>query len=422
MEQVLFTGIRPLYSSSRENPNEIRIRIRMRDLIDPDVLRHAVDTTMQRYPYFCVELQKRDGQFVFIDNTRPVVITNSLHGVELNAEESNYHMVAFAYQDNWIILDIFHGLTDGTGAYEVIRTLLYYYCSERYGVKLNDEGIRLVGDEITMEEWEDPIENASALPVPTRSQMPKALNLIEKAGLQDDKVKTVYSVAIDESEFMHFSMDNDGSPGTITALFLSRAVAKLFPDEKDPIRIALCVNQRKALQKPKAHQSLVGGAMLEYKEKMRDWPLDRQATAYRGMVFAQTQEETVLAGANNLRGITQMLLSKETDQERLGISAYIGKSTDEILTATVSYVGKANYKEAEKYIRDFRTWTGATGNYLCIEIAAVNGRFTLDFIQPFSSPLIVNAFLKELDDNGITYDLQDVSVLDVPNIRLPWSE
>lgn len=36
MEQIVFTGIRPLYSSNKENPNEIRIRIRMRDLIDPD--------------------------------------------------------------------------------------------------------------------------------------------------------------------------------------------------------------------------------------------------------------------------------------------------------------------------------------------------------------------------------------------------
>ena len=117
MEQRLFTGIRPLYSSNRENPNEIRIRIRMRDLINPAVLRKAVDITMQRYPYFCVELQKRDGQYVFVDNNRPIVITNSLHGVELNAEESNYHMVAFSWQENWISMDIFHGLTDGTGAY-----------------------------------------------------------------------------------------------------------------------------------------------------------------------------------------------------------------------------------------------------------------------------------------------------------------
>lgn len=421
MEQRIFTGIRQLYSSSKKNPNEIRLKIRMRDLIDPSALRYAVDTTMQRYPYFCVELQKKNGQYVYVDNTRPVVISNSPHGVDLNTEESNYHMVAFAYQDNWIIFDISHAMTDGTGAYEVVRTLLYYYCSKRYGVTLKEEGIRLVGDVIPEEEWEDPIETATDLPAPVRSELPKALNIIENAGLQDDTTKTVYSISIEESEFMRFSKDNDGSPGTITSLLLSRAVAKLFPDANDPIRIALCVNQRKALQKPKAHQSLVGGAMLEYKEKLRDWPLEKQATAYRGMVFVQTMDERVLAAANGMGMVTQMLLSKETDQERLGIAAHFGKSADQIMTATVSYVGKANYKEAEQYIRDFRTWTGATGNYPCVEIAAVNGRFTLDFIQPFSSPLIVNAFSKELEENGITYDLQDVALLDVPNIQLPWS-
>lgn len=59
MERRLFTELRSFYESSREKPKDIRIRIRMRDLIDPDVLRHAVDTAMQRYPYFSVELQKK---------------------------------------------------------------------------------------------------------------------------------------------------------------------------------------------------------------------------------------------------------------------------------------------------------------------------------------------------------------------------
>lgn len=154
---------------------------------------------------------------------------------------------------------------------------------------------------------------------------------------------------------------------------------------------------------------------------MRDWPLNRQATAYRGMVFAQTRDEAVLAQANGLKGLNQMILSKETDQERLGIVAYFGKSSDHLMTASVSYTGKANYKEAEKYIRDFRTWTVVSQHYPLVEIAAVNSRFTLDFIQPFSNPLLVNAFLKELEDNGITYDLQDVAELELPNILLPWS-
>jgi hypothetical protein len=85
-------------------------------------------------------------------------------------------------------------------------------------------------------------------------------------------------------------------------------------------------------------------------------------------------------------------------------------------------VGKANYREAEQYIRDFRLWTSSTANSLNVEISAVNGRFTLDFLQTFSSPVFVNAFLKELEDNGIVYDLQDVNKLELPNIKLPWTE
>lgn len=422
MEQKLFTELRPLYTTSKKLPNEIRIRIRMRDLIAPDLFRHAVDTTMKRYPYFCVELQKKDGQYIFAENHRPVVITNSLRGVELNSEASNYHMIAFCWKDNWIILDVFHGMTDGTGAYEIIRTLLYYYCSERYDVKLNDNGIRLLGDEVSQEEWADPVANRTDLPEPSRTEMSDALNLATSAGLEKDDRHTVYSIAISESEFMRFNLDNDGSPGTMVSLLLSRAIAKLFPTAENVIRIALCVNQRKALHAPLAHQSLVGGAMLEYKDQIRDWSLDRQATAYRGMVFVQSQEENVLRGLVSASGICRLILSKESDQERLGVAGYIQNLAAKLVTATVSYVGKANYQEAEQYIRDFRLWTSPESNNLLIEISAVNGRFTLEFIQRFSSPIYVNAFLKELEDNGIVYDLQDVNELELPNIKLPWVE
>lgn len=422
MKQNLYTGFLPLYSSTNEAPNEIRLRIRMRDLIDATVLRKAVDTTMERYPYFCVELQRIEGEYAFVDNPRPVVISNSSEGVALNSKSSNYHMIAFSWFDNWIILDVFHGLTDATGAYEVIRTLLYYYCSERYGVRLKDEGIRLVGDDILPEEWIDPVEAAGELPSLTSPQMSKALNLMEAAGLQRDPVKTVYSIAIHESEFMRFNVENDGSPGTMVALFLSKAFAKMYPKKEDAIRIMLCVNQRKAFNTPLAHQNLVGAAMLEYKEQLKSWPLYRQATAYRGMVFVQSREEAVLSGANNLRGISQMLMSKKSNQERQAIAAYIGKMSGANITASVSYVGKANFREAEKYIRDFRTWTDPSGIALTAQISAVNGCFGIDIIQAFSSPIYVNAFLDELDENGITYDLKDVAALQLPIIQLSWNQ
>lgn len=419
MEQKLFTELRTLYSLNWGKSNVIRIRVRMRDLVESNSIRYAVDTTMKRYPYFCVELKKAE-EYYFDQNDRPVIITNSLSGVELNTAESNYHFVSFSWKDNWIIMDISHAITDGTGAYEVMRTFLFYYVSSRYGLKLAEEGIRLVGDEISMEEWEDPVLNAKDLPNPPRVEMSKSLNVVSAAGLENDKTPAVYSISIPEDEFMRFNIQNDGSPGTMVSLFLSRAIAKLYPDCEDVIRITMTVNQRKALKTPLAHQTLVGGVMLEYKDRMRCWPLDRQATAYRGMVFAQTMDEAVLAGVASMKGVSNLILSKKNDQERTAVSQMIAGMAEKILTATVSYVGKADYKEAEKYIRDFRTWTNASGNYILIEISAVNGKFNLDFIQPFMSPVYVNAFLNELEENGITYDLQDVMKLELPDIKLPW--
>ena len=416
----LFTELRPLYSTSRERPYVIRIKIRMRDLIEQEVLRHAVDITMQRYPYFCVELQKNE-QYSFIENHRPIIITNSLKGVELNSEASNYHMIAFAWKDNWIILDIFHGMTDGTGAYEIIKTLLYYYCSERYNIHFHSrDGIRLLGDFIPEEEWIDPVIKSTNLPEPRQLDVSKALNLMKTAGLTESPSGIVYSVGISESEFMKFNVENGGTPGTMVSLFLSRAIAKLFPDNKAPIRITLCVNQRKALNAPLAHHNLVGGVMLEYEEKMRSWAITKQIKAYRDAVYAQTQEEIVLAGVAAQKKINQAILSKETDQERAGVVAYIDSFANQILTAVVSYVGKANYQDAENYIRDFRLWTFKPVNRILIEISVVNDMFNLDFVQPFTSPIYVNAFLRELDENGIEYDLKDVNELELPNVKVPW--
>ena len=421
MEQRCFTELRWLYTTSREAPSAIRIQMRMRDLVAPDALCLAVDATMRRYPYFCVELRKVDGDCVFAENHRPVVVVNSTHGVELNSRESNYHMIAFAWWDDWVMLDVFHGMTDGTGAYEVIRTLLYHYCSERYHVPLDREGIRLPGDVVPRQEWADPVAGRADLPTPSRSSLPKALDLIASAGLEGDRRRTVYSVAIPEDEFMGFTVENNGSPATMVSLLFSRAIAGMFPDSPDTIRVSLCVDQRAALGAPLAHQSLVGAAFLEYGKDMRDAPIKDQAPLFRQMVFAQTERDVVLAGVASQCGISRMLLAKDDDLERVGVAEAIAAVAKNVITVSVSYVGKADFKEAERYVRDFRLWTTTASNGMTIEMSAVNGRFTLDFIQTFSSPVFVSAFLEELEGNGIEYDLQDVRDLELPNIELPWS-
>ena len=419
--QPLFSEINPLYASSRETPNIISLRVRMCGDIDGAMLDRAVEAGMNRYPYFRVELQKRDGQWGFIENRRPVTVSRSAVGAALNSEASNRHLIAFSWHEDWIILNVSHALTDGTGAYEVLRTVLYYYCSWRYGAQLSREGIRLAGDAISPEEYEDPAPRVTREPPENADgdSMP-ALNPVVASNLGDDTAKTVFSTSLSEAGFMRFNADHDGSPATIVALFLSRAIAALHPDCPNPIRISLCVNQRRALGTPLAHQSLVGGAWLEYVEKMRDYPLDMQATVYRGMVFAQTMDERVLEGMRYINRNTRRLLSLASDEARAVEAKENSDGLKRALTATVSYVGRGRFGDAERYIRDFHLWANAMNENILVEISAINGRFIFDFSQNFSTPVYWRAFLKQLDENGIAYEERPAAPLALPEIRLPW--
>ena len=421
MKRNLFSEINSLYASSKESPNVMHFIMKMQDTIDGKVLRHAVDTTMERYPYFAVKLTKMDDRYVFESNEQPVAVVNTEKDIELNSKESNFHMLAFSWQNDIIIVNICHALTDGTGAYELIRTFLYYYCSEFYDVKLNRDGIRLNGDFIPPQEWDDPTENLPEQPSGGGGEIQPSISPEHEMGEEGDDAKTVFGISIDESEFMRFSSANDGSPGTITALFLSRAIADVHPDKKNPIRISMCVNQRKALNAPLAHQSLVGGAWLEYKDKMRTWPVDKQATCFRGMVFAQTRDESVLSTQASITSFTKKLLALKTDEERFEAAKNNSHSLKAVLSATVSYVGKANFGEAEKYIKEFHLWAHPLNESILLEISAVNRKVTIEFIQNFSNPVYFDAFLKELTNSGISFEHKYTEKLVIPNVKLPWS-
>lgn len=420
MYQKIFREAMGLYNSTERLPNVIRVGIRLKKAIDPDILRYAVDRCAERYPYFCVQLEKKDGDWVLAPNERPVVLSDSREGTRLGSEEAHRHLMAFSYNGGWINFDISHAITDGTGAYEVVRTLLYYYCSRRYEAELSPEGIRICGDDIDRAEWDDPVLSLTDVEARQPADIGPSLCLADESGIEISDHHRVWDIAIDEKEFMRFNHENDGSPGTMTSLFLSRAIERLHPDAGAGLRVLLAVNMRRALKAPLTHHPLVGGAVLEYRPEMRKWPLDRQATAYRGMVFAQTMDEHVLAEAAGQRAMAEMILSQGTDRERRELAEKSASVTDSIITAGVSYVGKGNFGDAERYVRDFRLHTNSICRTPLIEISAVNGRFILSFIQPFRDDRYLRSFLAELDDNYVYYDLMDEGEMILPGVDLPF--
>ena len=72
----------------------------------------------------------------------------------------------------------------------------------------------------------------------------------------------------------------------------------------------------------------------------------------------------------------------------------------------ISYVGKANFGAAERYIREMYTEVYST-HAMGAEVSAIGGTFCISFMHLFTTDIYLNAFLDELCQLGI--DCQIVS-------------
>lgn len=412
----LFSELRSLYAASEDYRRTMRISFRLKDKINVTSLTYAINMVQKRYPYFCVELKKDDDGFYFTKNDRDIILTNKNKDILLNSEESNYHLISFQYSDdNYIFINMSHALADGVACYSLIRTLLYYYITNAYNVELSKENIRLVEDEISQEEFIDPLANTKKLIKLPQIKLNPAINIIKENHLENQD-NFIYHLEMDEKELMDYIKSIKATPNTLISLLLSKAIKKENMDSKNVVRMSICVDLRKLLDAPLAHQSLVSGIIFDYDESFANLNIEDEIKKIRQEVSESIKEPKSLFYISSSYYYL-MMLSKEKDINKARQIATANKeSTGGFVSGVISYVGKANFGESEKYITDFRTTTDSP-SALLVEIAAVNGKFYLDFIQNFKDERYFNAFKKELEDLKIRYELKDLIKLDLPRMK-----
>ena len=146
-----------LYATSHGSYT-IRFHLRLDQRIDGQRLRIALDRTAKRYPYFCVSLKRNEREYGYEVNNRPVALLHTHQAITLGAPETNGHIWAVCYDQDDLYIDFFHGRSDGTGAYALIATLLYYYLDEQ-----DIPGIRTLDTPVSDQENHDPVEDLPLL-------------------------------------------------------------------------------------------------------------------------------------------------------------------------------------------------------------------------------------------------------------------
>lgn len=142
--------------ASKKSQSLFRLTVVLCDEVDQDVLRQAVQKTMERFPVFKTRLKMGYAWHYLGENTEEIKIFDTSKGVlsPIDPKENNGYLFRFMVDGKTIIFEVFHGLCDGTGASIFLKGVLQNY-RELQGIEVSGEYAVDLMSEFSEEENED---------------------------------------------------------------------------------------------------------------------------------------------------------------------------------------------------------------------------------------------------------------------------
>ena len=392
-----------LYMSTPEHPNTMGVCIVLKESVDGEILRNAVEDLRVRFPYFYVKAVPFGNDLTVEDNSLPMTVRNTWEPINLNSKESNFHLAAWKFEGRKLAFEISHSLTDGAGVLPYVKSTLFLYLSRRYGVSFDREGFRLPGDKIPLSETGNPFAeldiDGAEEPVYTKESITDFYRFGD--GTLKDPFATF--VKIPESQMMQFCRDYDGSPNTFLAVMFARAVRRYDPASDKTVSVSIAIDHKAMLGNYDNYRLFANVLELDFAKDRSLQDIARNCTMARGQLMLQASMENSL-WAMKQRKATFAKLNQMPLDMKLGM---IAKSAGSLRwSISISYANSRSFGPLDPYIDElYMMAEPGVADVLC-EIACINHFFFLCIARTFPSEKFTDIFLDELSTVGIDYEVR----------------
>ena len=403
----------------------VKVKIRMKETVDGEILRWAAERAFRRFWYFGKTVRMdADNAFILENTGLPIIVKEEGdRPVVLGSAETNGLYFCITYTDKTIYFNFAHNFCGGCGAMPWIQATLWQYLTDRYHTVISREGIVTPDDPVYPRELAYP--DAEALPddeplggyTGGNSYLPMEEYMTY---FQNPTVGTVfYPIEIGNKELMKYAKENDGSPNSILCAVMFKALSRVYRDNPDAFQISakIICNYRKDVGCPYTYRDLVRMLHVKYTPDMEDWSIEKLSTATRGSMYVQMQPEFSVQEykklMENRNGIDEQKTFPEKAEYALKNSLLRADVSD---TFTVSYVGNLAWGGLAEYIESVNS---ITDGHLMLEINSLPEKFFISFEQFTDDKKYLNAFLQVLDEEGISYTVGNAEPTRLPGIQLP---
>lgn len=235
-----------------------RYTITLKDSIDFDAMKYAINETLKYYPEFRQKIIVKDGKFDAVINDKPPVVFEDEGNHKYISDEVNNYPYFFTYskERNDLILNAFHGFTDGLSIIKFYTSLLYHYAC-RLGDKFTDTElceikkiIRTTEDDLALLDEEiqyDPylkFHDANAKPA-YQYTCDDAYYFNNKQYDESANYVHLYELTLSTSEFVKKSKEIGTSFAPLLIYAISKGISKNFTMDKRPVVAMLPLDCRR---------------------------------------------------------------------------------------------------------------------------------------------------------------------------------
>ena len=397
-------------TANKNRPNMFCVSAFLVEDINQAILQETIDQVLPRFPSYKVRLKKGLFWYYFEENTKEYVVE------EEDPHQFNYDMLKrkngylfnLAYYRNKISLTMFHSLTDGTGAMEFLKTIVYQYL-KLTGKDIDSEGIVMMPNAPSVNSEVN--DNFEKYYNKDKSRPPKEVKAYHIEGTHFDYgVGTIVGTASVKAVKNLAKKYNVTITTYLSALFTYALYLDAYSEEKPikkPVKLFVPVNMRKVF-KDETTRNYAGYLRLEtyYKPNMT---LEEIIFDYDKQMKEKTTKEYLANASNAIVRMSKNFVIRIMPLAIKNLAMRIGYSMlgDQIQTTSVSNLGVVGIpKSMEPYIENLHFDLGASYNITKnFGICSYKDKLNMSFCRSIIETGLERKFFKLLTDQGVNVEI-----------------
>ena len=385
-----------------------RITCELKEDVDPEALQSAVTIAARDFPHFSSVLKKGLFWYYLDQSSLDAELTpeNEPALGTIYWEGRRNLLYRVCYYRSRINLEMFHVLTDGTGAFEFLKAILTEYLRIRYGLnQLAVKGSRASGGDRQDDAFGKYYKKEKKKPEEQKSAPKRAYHL---RGDRDENLQNhLLEGTVSAAAFVAAARERGATVAELsTALFIQSVLDEMsLRDKKLPIVLSVPVNLRNYFPSETA-RNFFGVINVAYDPAEYDGSIESIIRSVKASFERQLKQDQVELTMNSYAALEHNIAVKVVPLtiKNLVISV-INARMQRGITGTLSNVGKITVpEEMEPYIQKFSCFMAAPEVQVCI--CSYKDELVFGVASAFIEQPVIRNFFRKIVDLGINVVLE----------------